>query len=91
MADAQERLVAVVSTKGQVILPKAIRDQRHWASGTRLVVENTADGVLLRPMPVFPPSSIKAVFGSLGYKGAPLSIEDMHAAIVVEAKRRARD
>jgi len=40
-------LTTTVSTKGQVILPKAIREQRHWDSGTRLLVENTQDGVLL--------------------------------------------
>jgi len=44
----QERVTTIVSTKGQVILPKAIRDQRHWGAGTRLIVEETADGVLLK-------------------------------------------
>jgi AbrB family looped-hinge helix DNA binding protein len=32
-----------VSTKGQVILPKAIRNQRQWGAGTKLIVEETAD------------------------------------------------
>lgn len=87
----QERLTTVISTKGQVILPKAIRDQRHWAAGTRLSVESTAEGVLLKPASVFPPSSIDAVFGSLGHEGPALSIEDMNKAVAREAKRRARD
>lgn len=91
MAAAQERLTTVVSTKGQVILPKVIRDLRHWPAGTRLTVESTADGVLLKPIATFPPSSIDAVFGSLAHKGAPLSVEDMNAAVAAEAKRRARD
>ncbi len=87
----QGRLTTVISTKGQVILPKAIRDQRHWPAGMRLTVENTAEGVLLKPTPVFPASSIDAVFGSLPHQGPALSIEDMDEAISREAKRRARD
>jgi len=87
----QERLTTVISTKGQVILPKAIRDQRHWPTGTRLTVENTPEGVLLKPTPVFPASSIDAVFGSLHHQGPALSIGNMDEAISREAKRRARD
>ncbi|MDE8343558.1 MAG: AbrB/MazE/SpoVT family DNA-binding domain-containing protein, partial [Acidocella sp.] len=54
----QERVTTVISTKGQVILPKAIRDQRKWASGTRLIVENTPDGVLLKSVPIFPETNL---------------------------------
>ena len=48
-----ERLAATVSTKGQIVLPKAVRAPRRWGAGTRLVVENTPDGVLLKSAPVF--------------------------------------
>jgi AbrB family looped-hinge helix DNA binding protein len=79
----------IVSTKGQVILPKAIRDQLHWDAGTRLVVEQTADGVLLKPMrALFAPARPEDVFGSLIYKGEPKSVEAMDAGILAEAKRR---
>lgn len=87
----QERITTTVSTKGQVILPKAIREQRHWAAGTKLIVEETAEGVLLRPMPVFAPTDIDAVFGSLRPARPALSVEEMNAVIAKEAKRRARD
>jgi AbrB family looped-hinge helix DNA binding protein len=36
---AAPQATTVVSTKGQVILPKAIRDKRHWQAGTRLEVQ----------------------------------------------------
>ena len=49
-----EPLTTTLSTKGQVILPKPIRRALHWVAGTRLVVESTADGVLLKPEPSFP-------------------------------------
>jgi AbrB family looped-hinge helix DNA binding protein len=78
----------VLSTKGQVILPKAIRDQRHWDAGTRLLVENTAEGVLLRPEPDFPETRPADVFGSLASPGKPKSLAEMEKGIMSEAKRR---
>jgi AbrB family looped-hinge helix DNA binding protein len=84
--------MTVVSTKGQVILPKSIRQHRHWDPGTRLVVEETPEGVLLKAAPVFAPTRPDDVYGSLPYQGPPKTLEDMEASIVAEAKRRhARD
>lgn len=59
--------------------------------GTKLIVENVADGVLLKPAPMFAASTIEDVCGSPKRAGAALSLEDMDAAIAREAKRRARD
>ena len=91
MTSASKPTFTVVSTKGQVILPKTIRDRRRWPAGTRLTVEETADGVVLRPAQLFPRTDIKEVFGSLSYGGPALSIEEMNAAVAAEARRRARD
>ena len=78
-----------VSTKGQVILPKAIRDLLHWGSGTRLVVQHTAEGVLLtRLSGAFASTRPQDVFGCLAYQGKPKSVEQMDAGIAAEAKRR---
>jgi AbrB family looped-hinge helix DNA binding protein len=81
-------VTTTISTKGQVILPKAIRDQLRWSAGTRLIVENTDNGVLLKAAPVFAPTQSEDVFGSLRYEGPPKTLEDMEAAIAVEARRR---
>lgn len=83
-----EKAMTTVSTKGQVILPKAIRERRQWAPGTRLVVEETADGVLLKPMPLFAPTRPQDVFGMLRYSGPPKTVEEMDEAIAAEVKRR---
>jgi AbrB family looped-hinge helix DNA binding protein len=85
-----ERLTTTVSTKGQVILPKAVREQRRWEAGTRLTVEDTDEGVLLKAAPLFAPTEIGAVFGSLRFAGKSKTIGDMEAAIAAEARRRAR-
>lgn len=81
----------VMSTKGQVVLPRAVRERRNWRPGVRLTVEETSDGVLLRPAPLFEPTTIDQVFGCLHRKGQlPVSIEEMDAAVMAEARRRAR-
>jgi len=85
---AKQKLTTTVSTKGQVILPKAIRERLHWPAGTELVVEDTPEGVLLKAKPAFAPTRPKDVFGSLPYKGPAKSIADMEAGIAAEAKRR---
>ncbi len=87
-----EKPTTTLSTKGQVILPAAIRRRRHWQAGTRLVVEETQDGVLLTPAPLFAPARPEEVFGSLPHEGPPKTLEDMQAGIAAEARRRhARD
>ena len=87
----QKPISTVISTKGQVILPKAIRDLRDWTAGTQLIVEDTPEGVLLKAAPVFAETSLDDVFGVLKHSGPALSLEAMDAAIASEAKRRARD
>ncbi|MBV9571471.1 MAG: AbrB/MazE/SpoVT family DNA-binding domain-containing protein [Alphaproteobacteria bacterium] len=78
----------IVSTKGQVILPKAVRDRRRWEPGTRLVVEETPDGVLLKSTSPFPRTRPEDVCGCLRYEGPPITIEEMNAGIAEEVKRR---
>lgn len=89
MVSRPTNLTTVVSTKGQVILPKAIRDQRRWSAGTRLTVEETPEGVFLRAAPLFPETTIDEVVGILRHEGKPLSLDDMDAAVAAEAKRHA--
>jgi len=86
-----EILTTTVSTKGQVILPKAIRQRRHWEPGTRLMVVDTPEGVLLKAAPVFAPTRPEDVAGMLTYRQRPKTLEEMDAAITAEvARRRAR-
>jgi len=80
--------ITTLSTKGQVILPASIRRRRQWDAGTRLTVEETPDGVLLKAAPLFPPTTPDEVFGSLHYQGAPKSLEEMQQGILAEVRRR---
>lgn len=60
---------SVLSSKGQIIIPKPIRDAHHWRPGTEMIVESVADGILLRPRSPFPPTQLEAGLGCAGYSG----------------------
>jgi AbrB family looped-hinge helix DNA binding protein len=81
-----KRATTVVSTKGQVILPKPIRDSKGWDAGKELIVEETRDGVLLRAARPFAPTKPEDVFGCLNAKGKHPKGEDF----ANEVRRRAR-
>ena len=84
-------MTTILSTKGQVILPKAVREHCDWKPGTRLLVEETAAGVLLSRAPLFEATETKEVFGMLKGAGRARSIEEMDAAVAAEAARHAGD
>jgi AbrB family looped-hinge helix DNA binding protein len=47
-----------LSSKGQVIIPKAVRERHGWQPGVELEVEDRGDVVVLRPVRLFPPTTI---------------------------------
>lgn len=71
----------VLSEKGQVVLPKAMRDALRWVAGTRLAVRDTPDGLLLTAIALAKTRSARSVAGCTGYGGPAKSIDDMNAAI----------
>jgi AbrB family looped-hinge helix DNA binding protein len=77
-----------LSSKGQIILPKSVRDSHHWVPGTEFTVEDTAEGVLLRPRKPFKATRLEDVAGCLKYEGPSRSIEDMDKAVDAELKTR---
>ena len=77
-----------LSSKGQVVLPKAVRDARRWRAGTRFAVEEVKDGVLLRPLRPLPSSKFEEVFGCLPYKGRPKTLKQMERAIAKGVRER---
>jgi AbrB family looped-hinge helix DNA binding protein len=77
-----------LSSKGQIILPKSVRDLHRWAPGTDFSVEDIGDGVILRPIKTSQPTRLEDVAGSLPVNGAARSIEEMDAAIDAELRDR---
>ena len=77
-----------LSSKGQIILPKAVRDTHHWAPGTDFSVEDTGDGVVLRPIKTGQPTRLDDLVGSLRVKGSARTIEEMDSVIDAELRDR---
>jgi AbrB family looped-hinge helix DNA binding protein len=77
-----------LSTKGQIVLPKNIRASHAWGAGTEFTVQETEDGILLRPAGSFPTVKLDDVAGCLRSKGKPKTPAQMRAAIRREVMRR---
>ncbi len=86
-------LTAKLSSKGQIVLPKAVRDANGWTAGTELEVINRGSEVVLRPKSRrderFPPISLEEFFARIPkYEGPPITDEIIEQTILAEAKRR---
>ena len=77
-----------LSSKGQFVLPKAIRDRHHWLAGTRLVVIDRGDEVVLKAAEPFAATAFELPDAPSVYEGKPLSLADMDRAVAAEAGRR---
>ncbi len=70
-----------LSTKGQLIIPKEIRERHGWRTGAELEIEDHDDYIVIRLTDVAPETTLDELFGCTGYKGPRRSLEDMEAAI----------
>lgn len=81
-----------ISTKGQVVLPKDVREALHWECGQELEVISLADGVLLKAARARR-ASWNAALGSLKQyaRDKPASDAEMQAAVRQRATKRHRN
>jgi AbrB family looped-hinge helix DNA binding protein len=81
-----------LTTKGQVVIPKRVRDRLRWAPGMRLEVDTVADGVVLSALKRRRSRDFEALLQRVsGFltKGDPLAdLEADHAAEVKADERR---
>jgi AbrB family looped-hinge helix DNA binding protein len=77
-----------LSSKGQVVLPLSVRRSRKWEVGMQLTVEETPEGVLLRPAKPFPPTTVEQVAGMLKYTGPRKTLKQMEEAIAKGVRDR---
>jgi antitoxin PrlF len=69
---------STITSKGQVTLPKAIRDALRIGVGDRVSFVVREDGVVeLRPETV----DLKDLYGILKYSGKPVTVEEMDEGI----------
>ena len=77
-----------LSTKGQIVLPKQIRDAHSWGPGAEFIVEDTQAGVLIRPARKFPPTTADDVVGCLKTRRKPPTEAQMSKAIAKGVRDR---
>lgn len=83
--------ITKLSSKGQVIIPKHIRESHHWDPGLELQVIECEDGVLLKPKTAFVTTSIDDVAGCLPYAGPAKTDQDIESAMKEAARKAWRD
>lgn len=70
-----------LSAKGQIVIPKDVRDRLGWAQGKDLEVVPMGDGVMLRPLPQKPRLTIEQATKELRriyrHEGPPIPIEKL--------------
>ena len=77
-----------LSKRGQIVLPLSIRTARGLTPETEFRVEDTAEGVLLRPVRSLPETRLEDVAGALKYKGPPKSFQEMAEAVTRGVRQR---
>ena len=75
-----------LSEKGQIVIPKRVRETRGWEAGIEFLIEELEDGVKLKPVKPFEETTIKDVLGCTQYNGPVKTLKDMEVAIEKGAK-----
>jgi AbrB family looped-hinge helix DNA binding protein len=70
-----------LSSKGQVIIPRAFRSSHHWHAGLELLVIDTGDGILLKPRAPFQATDLSSVAGLLKNIIQPKTDEEIKQAL----------
>ncbi|WP_315762226.1 AbrB/MazE/SpoVT family DNA-binding domain-containing protein [Sphingomonas sp. Y38-1Y] len=83
-----------LSAKGQVVIPKDVRDSLDLKPGQKLEVIQTGGGVLLRAATPRSERTFEEITASIRaitakYRGPPVSIDDMNETINEEYAKRA--
>ena len=75
----------ILSAKGQVVIPKDVRDALGLKPGQALDVTQAGGGVLLRPVAAKPQRSFEEVMtrirSRIKHEGPPATLEDMKQAV----------
>ncbi len=78
-----------LSTKGQIVLPQAIRAQLGLVAGNELEVTIQGDTLVLRRVSRFPTKTLADAVGSIAYDGPTRSVDEMNEAVAEMFRARA--
>ncbi len=74
-----------LSTKGQVVIPKPIRDRLGWRSGATLEVEDRDECVVIRLQRGLQDTEVDDLLGCVDYQGPRVTLQEMDEAIAAGA------
>lgn len=76
-----------MSSKGQIVIPKAMRDSHHLQPGVEFVITEEGNGLRLVPVASVKQATVDEVGGILHRAGrVPMSDDDMRATLRAKAK-----
>ncbi|WP_221053248.1 AbrB/MazE/SpoVT family DNA-binding domain-containing protein [Methylomonas koyamae] len=75
-----------LSSKGQVVIPKEIRDELHWEAGTELTLIANASGVTLKAVEKKSGRNLADLIGMLKHDGPPLSTDALCKPVELNAE-----
>jgi AbrB family looped-hinge helix DNA binding protein len=75
-----------LSSRGQVVLPKNVREKYHWTSGQEFEIVETDEGILLRAQSPFPDTTFDEVRGMTGYDGPSVSTDRLTGTAALRKK-----
>ncbi len=79
-----------LSSKGQLVIPKGVRNDAHIAAGSRLQVLYLDGEIRLRPLPALTASSLDSVAGCL-FDPARKPLSDAQTQAAIKAKLKTRN
>jgi AbrB family looped-hinge helix DNA binding protein len=74
-----------LSSKGQIVIPKEIRDELHWEAGMQLSLVATGSGVSLKAISAKTGRNLSDLIGLLKHEGTPTTIGALCKPVDVRA------
>ena len=79
-----------VSSKGQIVIPKALREAGHIQAGTEVIISAIADGLMLTPAQRIKPTKVADGLGMLA-KSSRKRLSDAEVKRRIGAMLKVRD
>lgn len=70
-----------LSSKGQLVIPRAIREALHWEPGTELTVVPAGNGLLIQQKRKKGTKRLEDLRGCIKYGGPPITDEVLQAPV----------
>lgn len=76
-----------LSTKGQLVIPREVRERHGWLPGTELEISDEGTRLIIRAVEEVREATLDDLDGCIPYEGPARTVAEMDAAIAEGAKR----